>query len=232
MRQVTRGLLGVGVEKCSWGAKTQSAWRAEEPQISRENSTFCLLANPAGIVAPFPHISWIFDHSRASTPHLADRKIEESQRDDWSFLLLANSGSPLGAGFHYPAGPFTDRKRRCVSDSCPPRLNTYPLTSLPAAVIALFCRQYDIIKDNDSSNNKEKAKPMSERSTPEHHSGGGLLRSKVSPANKYLGVANPNLHGSHVDPTQGRMLWGEWKGRFETEPQHLNVWTIPSSRER
>lgn len=50
---------------------------------------------------------------------------------------------------------------------------------LPAAVIALFCRQYDIIKDNDSSNNKEKVKPSSERSTPEHHSG-GLLRSKVS----------------------------------------------------
>ncbi|XP_056873617.1 fibronectin type III domain-containing protein 4 isoform X1 [Takifugu flavidus] len=51
-----------------------------------------------------------------------------------------------------------------------------------AAVIALFCRQYDIIKDNDSSNNKEKAKPMSERSTPEHHSGGGLLRSKYHPS--------------------------------------------------
>uniref|UniRef100_A0A673NBS6 Fibronectin type III domain containing 4a n=1 Tax=Sinocyclocheilus rhinocerous TaxID=307959 RepID=A0A673NBS6_9TELE len=32
-----------------------------------------------------------------------------------------------------------------------------------AAVIALFCRQYDIIKDNDSSNSKD----------------GGLLRSKV-----------------------------------------------------
>ncbi|KPP71606.1 fibronectin type III domain-containing protein 4-like [Scleropages formosus] len=48
-----------------------------------------------------------------------------------------------------------------------------------AAVIALFCRQYDIIKDNDSSNSKEKVKPCSERSTPEHHSG-GLLRSKVS----------------------------------------------------
>uniref|UniRef100_A0A4W4EBG3 Fibronectin type-III domain-containing protein n=1 Tax=Electrophorus electricus TaxID=8005 RepID=A0A4W4EBG3_ELEEL len=47
-----------------------------------------------------------------------------------------------------------------------------------AAVIALFCRQYDIIKDNDNSNSKEKVKPSSERSTPEHHSG-GLLRSKV-----------------------------------------------------
>ncbi|NXY50555.1 FNDC4 protein, partial [Ceuthmochares aereus] len=48
-----------------------------------------------------------------------------------------------------------------------------------AAVIALFCRQYDIIKDNDSNNNKEKAKPSSEHSTPERPSG-GLLRSKVS----------------------------------------------------
>ncbi|XP_077442973.1 fibronectin type III domain-containing protein 4 isoform X2 [Stigmatopora argus] len=50
-----------------------------------------------------------------------------------------------------------------------------------AAVIALFCRQYDIIKDNDSGNNKEKVKPLSERSTPEHHSG-GLLRSKFHPS--------------------------------------------------
>ncbi|NXX49300.1 FNDC4 protein, partial [Tricholaema leucomelas] len=46
-----------------------------------------------------------------------------------------------------------------------------------AAVIALFCRQYDIIKDNDSNNNKEKTKPSSEHSTPERPSG-GLLRSK------------------------------------------------------
>ncbi|XP_025903027.1 fibronectin type III domain-containing protein 4 [Nothoprocta perdicaria] len=46
-----------------------------------------------------------------------------------------------------------------------------------AAVIALFCRQYDIIKDNDSNNNKEKTKPSSEHSTPERPTG-GLLRSK------------------------------------------------------
>uniref|UniRef100_A0A8C4RU56 Fibronectin type III domain containing 4 n=1 Tax=Erpetoichthys calabaricus TaxID=27687 RepID=A0A8C4RU56_ERPCA len=50
-----------------------------------------------------------------------------------------------------------------------------------AAVIALFCRQYDIIKDNDSNNNKEKAKPSSEHSTPERPSG-GILRSKVRSA--------------------------------------------------
>uniref|UniRef100_A0A8D0C464 Fibronectin type III domain containing 5 n=1 Tax=Salvator merianae TaxID=96440 RepID=A0A8D0C464_SALMN len=49
-------------------------------------------------------------------------------------------------------------------------------------VIALFCRQYDIIKDNEPNNNKEKAKSTSENSTPEHQSG-GLLRSKF-PKNK------------------------------------------------
>ncbi|XP_005058282.1 PREDICTED: fibronectin type III domain-containing protein 5 isoform X1 [Ficedula albicollis] len=48
-----------------------------------------------------------------------------------------------------------------------------------AGVIALFCRQYDIIKDNEPNNSKEKAKSPSENSTPEHQ-GGGLLRSKVS----------------------------------------------------
>ncbi|MFT7810687.1 fibronectin type III domain-containing protein 4-like [Arapaima gigas] len=58
-----------------------------------------------------------------------------------------------------------------------------------AAVIALFCRQYDIIKDNDSSNSKEKVKPCSERSTPEHHSG-GLLRSKVSPSHPLSHLTN------------------------------------------
>ncbi|NXG54248.1 FNDC5 protein, partial [Hemiprocne comata] len=47
-----------------------------------------------------------------------------------------------------------------------------------AGVIALFCRQYDIIKDNEPNNSKEKAKSASENSTPEHQ-GGGLLRSKV-----------------------------------------------------
>ncbi|XP_054427504.1 fibronectin type III domain-containing protein 5 isoform X2 [Pteronotus mesoamericanus] len=47
-----------------------------------------------------------------------------------------------------------------------------------AGVIVLFCRQYDIIKDNEPNNNKEKAKSASETSTPEHQ-GGGLLRSKI-----------------------------------------------------
>ncbi|XP_078279248.1 fibronectin type III domain-containing protein 5b isoform X4 [Rhinoraja longicauda] len=55
-----------------------------------------------------------------------------------------------------------------------------------AGVIALFCRQYDIIKDNEPNNNKDKAKSSSECSTPEHPTG-GLLRSKF-PKNK------PSVH--------------------------------------
>ncbi|CAB1350517.1 unnamed protein product [Coregonus sp. 'balchen'] len=45
-----------------------------------------------------------------------------------------------------------------------------------AGVILLFCRQYDIIKDNEPNNNK--AKTSSECSTPEHPQG-GLLRSNL-----------------------------------------------------
>lgn len=53
---------------------------------------------------------------------------------------------------------------------------------LAAAVIVLFCKQYDIIKDNDSNNHsKEKSKPLSGQSTPDYHNG-GLLGSKVRPS--------------------------------------------------
>ncbi|KAI1895103.1 hypothetical protein AGOR_G00102850 [Albula goreensis] len=52
-----------------------------------------------------------------------------------------------------------------------------------AGVIALFCRQYDIIKDNEPNNNKDKAKNSSECSTPEHPTG-GLLRSKFPKNNR------------------------------------------------
>ncbi|XP_063186968.1 fibronectin type III domain-containing protein 4 isoform X5 [Chroicocephalus ridibundus] len=57
-----------------------------------------------------------------------------------------------------------------------------PSNSSNQAVIALFCRQYDIIKDNDSNNNKEKTKPSSEHSTPERPSGGLLRSKKKSPS--------------------------------------------------
>ncbi|POI23329.1 hypothetical protein CIB84_012923, partial [Bambusicola thoracicus] len=58
-----------------------------------------------------------------------------------------------------------------------------------AAVIALFCRQYDIIKDNDSNNNKEKTKPSSEHSTPERPTGGLLRSKKKSPSVNIIEVA-------------------------------------------
>ncbi|XP_042157039.1 fibronectin type III domain-containing protein 4 isoform X1 [Oncorhynchus tshawytscha] len=56
-----------------------------------------------------------------------------------------------------------------------------------AAVIALFCRQYDIIKDNDSSTGKDKVKPSSLASTPEHCSG-GLLRNKFHPSLQSINI--------------------------------------------
>ncbi|XP_062429390.1 fibronectin type III domain-containing protein 4 isoform X2 [Rhea pennata] len=73
-----------------------------------------------------------------------------------------------------------------------------------AAVIALFCRQYDIIKDNDSNNNKEKTKPSSEHSTPERPTG-GLLRSKDA--------GTRDIHaarlGRMMRPDGNRLLTGE-----------------------
>ncbi|XP_072533447.1 fibronectin type III domain-containing protein 5b isoform X1 [Salminus brasiliensis] len=61
-----------------------------------------------------------------------------------------------------------------------------------AGVIALFCRQYDIIKDNEPNNNKDKAKNSSECSTPEHPTG-GLLRSKQFPKNTTDGKLSPSV---------------------------------------
>ncbi|XP_075883572.1 fibronectin type III domain-containing protein 5b isoform X1 [Nelusetta ayraudi] len=58
-----------------------------------------------------------------------------------------------------------------------------------AGVIALFCRQYDIIKDNEPNNNKDKAKNSSECSTPEHPTG-GLLRSKFPKNNSRMPSVN------------------------------------------
>ncbi|XP_048084687.1 fibronectin type III domain-containing protein 5 isoform X1 [Alosa alosa] len=62
-----------------------------------------------------------------------------------------------------------------------------------AGVIALFCRQYDIIKDNEPNNNKDKAKTSSECSTPEHPSG-GLLRSKFPNNNCNNNKRTPSVH--------------------------------------
>ncbi|XP_062295773.1 fibronectin type III domain-containing protein 5 [Scomber scombrus] len=61
-----------------------------------------------------------------------------------------------------------------------------------AGVIALFCRQYDIIKDNEPNNNKDKAKNSSECSTPEHPTG-GLLRSKFPQNNNNNRMPSVNI---------------------------------------
>ncbi|KAF6715049.1 Fibronectin type III domain-containing protein 5 [Oryzias melastigma] len=62
-----------------------------------------------------------------------------------------------------------------------------------AGVIALFCRQYDIIKDNKPNNNKDKAKNSSECSTPEHPTG-GLLHSKQFPKNNSNNNRMPSVN--------------------------------------
>ncbi|XP_037343307.2 fibronectin type III domain-containing protein 5 isoform X2 [Pungitius pungitius] len=62
-----------------------------------------------------------------------------------------------------------------------------------AGVIALFCRQYDIIKDNEPNNNKDKAKNSSECSTPEHPTG-GLLRSKFPKNNNNNNNRMPSVN--------------------------------------
>ncbi|XP_021571183.1 fibronectin type III domain-containing protein 5 isoform X2 [Carlito syrichta] len=78
-----------------------------------------------------------------------------------------------------------------------------------AGVIALFCRQYDIIKDNEPNNNKEKTKSASETSTPEHQ-GGGLLRSKVRARPGCGWAALCLVHWSSLDCRRGQIR--AWHG--------------------
>lgn len=91
----------------------------------------------------------------------------------------------------------------------------------PSGVIALFCRQYDIIKDNEPNNSKEKAKSASENSTPEHQ-GGGLLRSKVSAGgySRQELPAAPQAAPHHLPPPAG-MQEGNAKCPFTS--MHANT---------
>uniref|UniRef100_A0A3Q0RWA9 Fibronectin type III domain containing 4b n=1 Tax=Amphilophus citrinellus TaxID=61819 RepID=A0A3Q0RWA9_AMPCI len=59
---------------------------------------------------------------------------------------------------HYPAGPAMEGLGMTPHLQTGELLIITTVLLLWAAVIALFCRQYDIIKDNDSSSTKEKAK--------------------------------------------------------------------------
>ncbi|XP_077422306.1 fibronectin type III domain-containing protein 4-like isoform X2 [Vanacampus margaritifer] len=90
---------------------------------------------------------------------------------------------------HYPAGMLLDHHEPAMEGlGMSPHLQTGELLIITtvlllwAAVIALFCRQYDIIKDNDSNGTREKSKrPLvpvassyynaSPASSPIYHSG-------------------------------------------------------------
>uniref|UniRef100_A0A3Q3LGL3 Fibronectin type III domain containing 4b n=1 Tax=Labrus bergylta TaxID=56723 RepID=A0A3Q3LGL3_9LABR len=67
---------------------------------------------------------------------------------------------------HYPAGVLDQHEPAMEGLGMTPHLQTGELLIITtvlllwAAVIALFCRQYDIIKDNDSSSTKDKAKSV------------------------------------------------------------------------
>ncbi|XP_029307251.1 fibronectin type III domain-containing protein 4-like isoform X1 [Cottoperca gobio] len=76
---------------------------------------------------------------------------------------------------HYPAGVLDQHEPAMEGLGMTPHLQTGELLIITtvlllwAAVIALFCRQYDIIKDNDSSCSKDKAKRPLVRAPPPYY---------------------------------------------------------------
>uniref|UniRef100_UPI0037E9BC2F fibronectin type III domain-containing protein 5b-like n=1 Tax=Semicossyphus pulcher TaxID=241346 RepID=UPI0037E9BC2F len=80
---------------------------------------------------------------------------------------------------HYPAGVLDHHEPAMEGLGMTPHLQTGELLIITtvlllwAAVIALFCRQYDIIKDNDSSSTKDKAKRPLVRSTSYYNASAG-----------------------------------------------------------
>nr|XP_020489856.1 fibronectin type III domain-containing protein 5-like [Labrus bergylta] len=80
---------------------------------------------------------------------------------------------------HYPAGVLDQHEPAMEGLGMTPHLQTGELLIITtvlllwAAVIALFCRQYDIIKDNDSSSTKDKAKRPLVRSTSYYNTSAG-----------------------------------------------------------
>uniref|UniRef100_A0A3Q3NBP2 Fibronectin type III domain-containing protein 4-like n=1 Tax=Mastacembelus armatus TaxID=205130 RepID=A0A3Q3NBP2_9TELE len=70
---------------------------------------------------------------------------------------------------HYPAGPAMEGLGMTPHLQTGELLIITTVLLLWAAVIALFCRQYDIIKDNDSNGTKEKAKRPLVRATSSYY---------------------------------------------------------------
>ncbi|KAM7365703.1 hypothetical protein PAMP_016617 [Pampus punctatissimus] len=76
---------------------------------------------------------------------------------------------------HYPAGVLDHHEPAMEGLGMTPHLQTGELLIITtvlllwAAVIALFCRQYDIIKDNDSNGTKDKTKRPLVRATSSYY---------------------------------------------------------------
>ncbi|XP_052329122.1 fibronectin type III domain-containing protein 5 [Oncorhynchus keta] len=101
--------------------------------------------------------------------------------EDTEYIVHVQSISMGGSS--PPSDPVsfrTPRESEKLASTGPDEVNREEMVirKLRCGVILLFCRQYDIIKDNEPNNNKDKAKTSSECSTPEHPQG-GLLRSNV-----------------------------------------------------
>ncbi|XP_027867561.1 fibronectin type III domain-containing protein 5-like isoform X1 [Xiphophorus couchianus] len=102
---------------------------------------------------------------------------------------------------HYPAGVLDHHEPAMEGLGMTPHLQTGELLIITtvlllwAAVIALFCRQYDIIKDNDSNGTKEKAKrPLVQASSSYYNASAGS-----SPI-----YHNGAVRNSREEPQRGR----------------------------
>ncbi|KAM3857088.1 fibronectin type III domain-containing protein 4-like [Diretmus argenteus] len=97
---------------------------------------------------------------------------------------------------HYPAGVLDHHEPAMEGLGMTPHLQTGELLIITtvlllwAAVIALFCRQYDIIKDNDSNSTKEKAKRQSVRVASSYYN----ASSRSSPLCHNGAVCSSKLH--------------------------------------
>ena len=94
------------------------------------------------------------------------------------------------------------------------------------AVIVLFCRQYDIIKDNDSSSSKDKPKRPSAQTAPSYYNE-GVASSQSTPLYHNGGVQSgkvpksPNQH-THVHIHTHMHIHTSRQAQRQT---HINVQT-------
>lgn len=100
----------------------KTGWRAEEPQSRREKRVSC--ERPAGSRPPPRSITPEYFIILPFKLHLTEQNRPKCER-----VGRGRGPRPLGAAFHYPAGPFRQEALMCVSGSC--RLVTEYLFSAP-----------------------------------------------------------------------------------------------------